>query len=64
VFQARYKINPSPFLSLLRRGKIGIGIGIGFGMLHLLVIGSFLADTKIAKILVSAEIKVSDIYLT
>jgi hypothetical protein len=31
------------------------GIGIGFGMLHLLVIGSFLADTKILAILVSAK---------
>jgi hypothetical protein len=44
------------------RGKIGIGIGIGFGMLHLLTISSFLADTKIAKILVSIEIKVSVIH--
>ncbi len=40
------------------------GIGIGFGMLHLLVIGTFLADTKIAKILVSAEIQVLVIHLT
>ena len=38
------------------------GIGIGFGMLHLLVIGTFLANTKIAKILVSVEIKVSVIH--
>jgi hypothetical protein len=40
----------------------GIGISISFGMLHLLTISSFLADTKIAKILVSAEIQVSVIH--
>jgi hypothetical protein len=45
-------------LLLTKERNIFHHYGIGFGMLHLLTISSFLADTKIAKILVSVKIKV------